>query len=98
MSRGINRQIRNDTRALFLVMNSAVLGVLYFSYLNAEPFPPDIARLVPIAWLAGAVLGGVLAVRAFRSNRSTVAVLALVLNVPNLLLAAVFSLAALMGD
>ena len=60
-------------RALLLVLGSAVLGAVYFLYLNAEPFPPAIVRLVPIVWLAGAVAGGVLAVRALRSNNNRVA-------------------------
>ena len=89
----------NGMRALVLVMGSAVLGAMYFSYLNAEPFPPDIVRLVPIAWLVGALLGGVLAARALRSNSNRVAAgLALALNIPNAVFAALFSMAALMGD
>ena len=92
-------QMSNGMRALLLVMGSAVLGAVYFAYLNAEPFPPDIVRLVPIAWFVGAVLGGVLAARAFRSNSNKVAAgLALALNIPNSVFAALFSMAALMGD
>jgi hypothetical protein len=85
-------------RALLLVLGSAVLGAMYFMYLNAEPFPPAIVRLVPFAWLAGAVAGGVLAARALRTNNNRVAAgLALALNIPNLVFAALFSMAALMG-
>ena len=91
-------QISSGVRALFLVLGSAVLGAVYFLYLNAEPFPPNIARLVPIVWLAGAAVGGVLAARALRSNNNRVAAgLALALTIPNLVFAAVFSMAALMG-
>jgi hypothetical protein len=85
-------------RALLLVLGSAVLGAVYFLYLNAEPFPPDIVRLVPIAWLAGAVAGGVLAARALRNNHNRVAAwLALALDIPNLVFAALFSMGALLG-
>ena len=55
-------------RALLLVLGSAVLGAVYFSYIHAEPFPPDIVRLVPIVWLAGAVVEGVLSPRALRNR------------------------------
>jgi len=85
--------------ALLLMLGSAVMGAMYFSYIHAEPFPPDIVRLVPIVWLACAVVGGVLAARALRSNNNRVAAgLALALNIPNSVFAAVFSMAALMGD
>ena len=91
-------QISNGMRALLQVLGSAVLGAVYFLYLNAEPFPPDIVRLVPIVWLAGAVVGGVLAARALRSSNNRMAAgLALALNIPNSIFAAVFSMAALMG-
>ena len=91
-------QISSGMRALLLVLGSAVLGAVYFLYLNAEPFPPGIMRLVPIAWLASAVVGGVLAARALRSNNNRVAAgLALALDIPNSVFAAVFSMAALMG-
>jgi hypothetical protein len=86
-------------RALLLTVGSGLVGGIYFSYLNAEPFPPDIVRLVPIAWFVAAVYGGVWAARGFQApgNRLT-AGLALALSVPNALFAALFSMAALMGD
>ena len=86
-------------RALLLVAGSALAGTVYFLYLRAEPFPPDIVRLVPIAWLATSVLGGVRAARALgsRSNRLA-AGLALAMTVPSVVFAAIFSMAALMGD
>ena len=88
----------NGIRGLLVVLGSAVLGAVYFSYLNADPFPPDIVRLVPIVWLAGAVLGGVLAVRALISGNNRMAAgLALAMNIPNSVFAAVFSMAALVG-
>jgi hypothetical protein len=92
-------QVSNGMRALLLVLGSAVLGAVYFSYIHSEPFPPDIVRLVPIVWLACALVGGVRAGRALRSNNNRVAAgLALALNIPNSVFAAIFSMAALMGD
>lgn len=89
----------SGARALLVAIGSGVLGGAYFSYLNAEPFPPDIVRLVPVAWFTAAVTGGVLAIRAFRGSGNRMAAgLALALSLPNAVLAAVFSLAALMGD
>lgn len=64
-----------------------------------SPFPPDIVRPVPMVWLVGAVVGGVLAARALTSNDNRVAAgLALALDIPSSVFAAVFSMAALMGD
>jgi hypothetical protein len=89
----------NGIRALLLVLGSAVGGAVYVSYLKAEPFPPDIVRLVPNVWLAGAVVGGVLAARAVTRNDNRVAAgLASALDIPNSFFAAAYSMAALMGD
>ena len=86
-------------RALSVVVGSAALGGVYFAYLVAEPFPPDIVRLVPLLWLAGSVAGWMLLERALRlDTRKLPAIVGLILNVPNTLFAAIFSLAALMGD
>ena len=76
-----------------------LLGTAYFAYLTAEPFPPKIVRLVPFLWLVGSVYGGLLAASALRSDRNkVVAGLALLLSIPSGILAALFSMAALMGD
>ena len=99
MTRSVRDQMSNGMRALLVVLGSALLGAVYVSYLKAEPFPPDIVRLVPIVWLAGAMAGGVLAARALTSSKNRVAAgLALALDIPNSGFAAVFSMAALMGD
>jgi hypothetical protein len=92
-------RMSNGMRALLVVLGSAVWGAVYYSYLKAEPFPPDIVRLVPIVWLAGAVVGGVRAAGALISNNNRVAAgLALALDIPNSFFAAAYSMAALMGD
>ena len=86
-------------KALLVVTSFALLGVLYFWYLNAEPFPPAIARFIPAIWLAGTLVGGVRAARALRSDRHRLpAGLALALGLPSAVFALVFALAALMGD
>jgi hypothetical protein len=95
----LNRETSSGLRALLLTIGSGVLGGVYFSYLKAEPFPPDIVRLVPIAWFAAAVVGAILATRAVgRPGSKVVAGLALALSLPNAVFAGVFSMAALMGD
>lgn len=87
------------TRALLLVAGSAATGAVYVLYLTVEPFPPDVVRLVPEVWLAGSLLGGALAARALTTTGDRLAAgLALVLDVPSALFAAMFSMAALMGD
>ena len=89
----------NGPRALLLVACSALLGAIYFGYLNAQPFPPDIVRFVPVAWLAGSIAGGLLATRALKSDSNRIAaILALLLDVPNTVFAVLFTVAALMGD
>ena len=89
----------HSARALLVVVGSAVVGALYFAYLRSEPFPPDFVRVVPLVWLAGCAMGWVLVVAALRfDTRKLRALGALILNVPNTLLAVIFSLAAVMGD
>ncbi len=92
-------RMTTGARALVLVTCSGVMSAAYFVYLTAEPFPPDIVRLIPLVWLVGALRGGVLVARALRTASNRLAAgLALVLNIPNAVFAALFSVAALMGD
>jgi hypothetical protein len=85
--------------ALLVVASFDLLGAMYFRHLQTNPFPLDIVRLIPAIWLAGILLGGLLAARALRSDANKVAaVLALVLDVPSAVIALVFAFAALMGD
>lgn len=88
----------NPGRALIVVLASSAVGASYFSYLTAVPFPPGIARLVPVAWCAACVAGWVWSIRALRAgDRMLLPIVALVLNVPNTMFAAIFLLAAVMG-
>ena len=85
--------------ALLVVASFDLLGAIYFWHIKTNPFPPDIVRLIPAIWLAGTLLGGVLAARALRSDTNRVpAGLALVLDVPSAVIALLFAFAALMGD
>ncbi len=86
-------------RALCVVAGSGALGALYYDYLRSHPFPPDAVRIIPLLWLAGAVVGWVLGVIAVRADTWKIpAALVLILNVPNTFFAAMFALAALMSD
>ena len=88
----------NGARALIAVLVSSAVGAVYFSYLTAVPFPPGTARLVPVVWLVGCVKGWVWLIRALRTKEPRLLpIVALVLNAPNTLLAALFLLAAIMG-
>ena len=88
-----------SVRALSVVVGSAALGGAYRAYLLATPFPPDVVRVVPLLWLTGSVVGWILVVQALRlDTRKLAATVGLMLNVPNTLFAAIYSLAALMGD
>jgi len=85
--------------ALLVVASFDLMGAIYFRYLETNPFPHDAVRLIPAIWLAGTLLGGVLAARALRSDTNRVpAGLALVLDVPSAVIALVLAFAALMGD
>ena len=89
----------NEGRALLVVLASSAVGVAYFSYLRAVPFPPGIARVVPLAWFAACVAGWVWSIRALRSGDGrSLPIVALALNAPNTMFAAIFLLAAMMGD
>ncbi len=86
-------------RALVTVIGSAALGAAYVTYITAVAFPPDGVRVVPLLWLGTACVAWFLVRHAFRADAAKLLGIASgVLNVPNTLLAAVFSLAALMGD
>ena len=89
----------HSARALPVVVGSAIVGALYFAYLRSEPFPPAFVRVVPLLWLAGCAMGWILVIAALRFDTGTRrALAALILNVPNTLLAGLFSVAAVMGD
>ena len=78
---------------------SVLVGLGYYSYLKAVPFPSDWVRIVPLLWLIGAVSGAVWAVKSLRASTFRIlAAVLLALAVPNILLALIFSLAAAMGD
>ena len=89
----------NAGRALLMVLASSAVGASYFSYLTAVPFPPGIVRIVPLAWFATCVAGWMWSIRVLRvGDGRSLPIVALVLNGPNTMFAAIFLLAAMMGD
>ena len=100
------REVPHGLVGLLVTLAAALLGGAYFVYLRATPFPPDGARIVPLVWLLGALLGLVFALRTLshglQSRHDTVgltlAAIGALLALPNLALAAIFAFAALMGD
>ena len=94
-----DHRLSSGMRALLLVVGAAVFGAAYVLYLKTEPFPSDIVRIIPFAWLAGSIVGATLATRALRSGGNRPAAgLAFALSMPNTALAALYAMAALMGD
>ena len=86
-------------RALLVVIASIALGAVYVIYLNSVDFPPAGARLLPFLWLATAIAGWVLSMRAVRTDAyRPLAFISLARNVPNTAFAGMFAFAALMGD
>ena len=86
-------------RAVTITALSALAGMAYYVYLKNVPFPPDLARIVPLAWLVGAIIGLRWGLRAFRADMTRpVGFVIIAVGLLSVLLAAVFSMAALMGD
>ena len=91
--------MNKSLRALYVVAASATVGALYYDYLRSERFPPDVVRIIPFLWLAGAAAGWILGAIALRADTWKIRpALVLILNVPNTFFAALFALAALMSD
>ena len=89
----------NGLRALLVVLASSAVGAACFSYLTAVPFPPGTVRFVPLAWFAACVAGWVWSIQALRAGDGrSLSIAALALNVPSTMFAAIFLLAAMMGD
>jgi predicted secreted protein len=84
--------------AILTTLLSALLGGAYYTYLVMVPFPPDLVRIVPLVWLAAAFVGLMLGIEAIRTgSRKYLGVASVALNIPNVLLAAIFAMAALTG-
>src|SRR5688572_14655795 len=96
--RSVTCQSRRQSRTpVAMVIGSMILGAAYFAYLNAVDFPPDLARAVPLLWLAIAILGALRSGRAMAARgRNIPNIVGVALSIPNILLAALFSLGALM--
>ena len=85
--------------ALVVTVVAAAVGLGYFVYLNATPFPPAWVRIVALIWFVGALGGLVRGGRVLAGRgRKALALTSVVLSVPSIMLAAIFLLAALMGD
>ncbi|MCC2631873.1 MAG: hypothetical protein K0S20_572 [Patescibacteria group bacterium] len=84
---------------LVISLLASLVGALYFSYISAVSFPPDIVRIVPFVWLVLSFWGLIGAIQATRSKAHRYMVgLAVMILIPNIVLAALFCLGSLMGD
>ncbi len=91
-------QYRDGGLALLVTMASLVVGVAYVAYLKATPFPPDPVRVVPFVWLVGALAGLTLGLMALVTGpRRFLGAVSALLSLPNIGVAAVYALGALMG-
>lgn len=85
--------------ALSLSVISVGTGLAYFTYLQATPFPPTTARIVPLIWLGVSCLSVALALQKVKDGRrGAYTWIALLLGVPSALFALLFSAAAMLGD
>lgn len=84
--------------ALAVALGSAILGGGYYAYLVTVPSPPEVTRIVPFVWMAAAVAGVHLGVRA-RNAPSTryLGIVGATLSTVSVILAAIFAMAALFG-
>lgn len=91
----------NGVVALRVTLASLMVGSGWIVFLNwfAEPFHPDVLRNVPWIWLMLAFAGLILGIQAVLANqRRGSGFLVVILSIPNIPLAAAFSLAAAMAD
>ena len=92
-------QSPNGARAIVVTVASALVGAGYYGYLVGVDFPPAAVRFIPVAWLALALLAARFALAAVQTDaRRALGVAAALLAVPNVGLAVLFTLAALLGD
>ncbi len=92
------RRDRGGGAALPVSVATLLLGLAYYAYLQATPFPPDWARVVPFVWLLGAVVGLVLGLGALAAGPHRIlGAISALLSLANIGLAAVYAFAALMG-
>ena len=93
-----NGQVSIRVSIVALVVGGAWVALLFWGE-NLIPDPPDILRLVPVAWLFASFAGLVLGLQAALANvhrwLGLLSFLICLLNVP---FAAIFALAAMMGD
>lgn len=91
--------LSKELRSLAVTFVAAVIGLVYFILLSAVSFPPDSVRIIPVIWIVVAVSGLLMAIRLVHANsKSYVAWFSIVLGIPSLLLALVFTLSAVIGD
>lgn len=91
----------NGMVALRATLASLMVGSGWIVFLNwfSGPFHADILRNVPFIWLILAFAGLLLGVQAVLANRHRGSgLLVIILSIPNIPLAAAFSLAAAMAD
>lgn len=95
---GIGISPNEGRYAIRVTVASIIVGGLWFAFLEAEPFPPDVTRVVPIIWFTGALVGLVFGLRATFANKDRLrGIVSIVLNVPNMPLSLIFLFAAGMG-
>ena len=92
------RRYRGGEVALLATVASVLVGVAYFNYLKATPFPPNWVRVIPCIWLIGAVAGLLRGLAASTAGpRRILGGISALLSLPNVGFAAIYAFAALMG-
>ena len=87
--------------AIRVSLAALIVGGVWVVYLfwTAGPFPPDILRLVPVVWLVSSFAGLILGLQAALADvRRYLGIISVLLCLPSIPLAAVFTLAAMVGD
>lgn len=89
----------NDGRtAIAITVAANVVGILWWFFLETEPFHAAIFRLVPLLWLILAGVGCITGLRAVSFNRHRgLGALSMAICFLNIPLAGIFLLAATMG-
>lgn len=99
MTRSISENARIVKEAGFITALSLVIGLAYYFYLTNVSSAHDLVRIVPLIWTIVSVVGVSRTIQAFRVRvaRPAVAII-LIVALSSTLFAAIFSLAALIGD
>lgn len=95
----INTSSEISTQARFTTFLSLVIGAAYYLYLVNTSYPLAVIRIIPFVWLVSSITGFIMGIQAMRVGEIRLSdIIISALSLLSIILAAIFSLASLMGD